>query len=293
MRIIAVPLARSVQATQLPYVTFLAQKSLSRSVLSEKPGTRDGDQPAASSGVATAAQGKPSWTHRFVARASDYWTNMGRTDVKSLLDWKRRTYVMGEMVMDRIAFEEWALKGIDQALGPSIKNLREYTQRNTRSEKLQRISLLYPPSLVTPDVAVASLRSMVARREPHHYRYLILNIIGVLATAPLFLVPALPNVPTYYLLWRTWSHWRAYMATKSLSSVLDERLIEATPDEGLDQILKHTTEDRVPKLKDDWQVVLHPSQAKQIQAHYSMSDQADIDLRRACNQAVSELQDRS
>ena len=51
---------------------------------------------------------------------SNVWTQWGHPDTKSLLDWKNRVYSMGERIMDSIEYEEWALKGIDQVLGPSI-----------------------------------------------------------------------------------------------------------------------------------------------------------------------------
>jgi hypothetical protein len=42
-----------------------------------------------------------------------------------VLDWKRRTYKTGEKLMDRIEYEEWALKAVDPTLGPSLNPVKK------------------------------------------------------------------------------------------------------------------------------------------------------------------------
>ena len=52
-----------------------------------------------------------------------------------------------------------------------------------------------------------SLSALAARRTPHHRKYLIWCIVGMPFTAPFALIPVVPNLPFFYLVWRAYSHW--------------------------------------------------------------------------------------
>ncbi|MCO5590881.1 hypothetical protein L7F22_044856 [Adiantum nelumboides] len=129
MRLIAIPLARA-RPGATPVSTFLAQRITAKGKEKAITGGSDGGGGAvgSSSGegetgaaaVAAEQAKKEPLVSRLMTRASNFWVSLGRTDVKSPLDWKRRTYTMGERLMDRIEYEEWALKGVDPALGPSL-----------------------------------------------------------------------------------------------------------------------------------------------------------------------------
>ncbi|KAK0562725.1 hypothetical protein OC861_005168 [Tilletia horrida] len=108
MRLIAVPLARLRPGSQ-PVSTFLAQRA--PIVLPPKSQTKP-DDPVKKLPLAS----------RLSARASAFWMSLGDPNAKSTFDWKKRTYRLGEGIMDRIEYEEWALKGIDPALAPSLKH---------------------------------------------------------------------------------------------------------------------------------------------------------------------------
>ena len=286
MKIVAVPLACNANPAKLPYLTYLAYKSTKTA--SSAPGQ---------------APARPAFSQRMILKASNFWNSLGRTDKRSLFDWRRRTYVLGEKIMDRIAYEEWALKGIDQVLGPSMHNLVRYTQTHRRGQDtenakkddrtVERVSLLYPPSLVSPPTVIESLRRMTTHRQPYHYRYLWYNVAGIVITSPLFIFPAVPNIITYYLLWRAWSHWRAYMASKSVLSLIQKNLIELQPEERLDNILASSPDEKVESLPEDWTMTVHPSHASKIQHAFELPEQASVDLRRACSQAMADIRKKS
>lgn len=71
---------------------------------------------------------------RLMNKASDFWIGLGKEDQTSTLDWKKRTYNMGEKLMDRIDYEEWALKGVDPTLGPSLNPEKVVEKRKERKE---------------------------------------------------------------------------------------------------------------------------------------------------------------
>ena len=135
MRLIAVPLAR-VRPGAPPVTTFLAQASKSArpvvangaaSLQKGKSADKDGGStPSGNAAQAPAGAGasepekKLPLTTRMMNKASDFWIGLGREDQKSPFDWKKRTYNLGERLMDKIEYEEWALKAVDPTFGPSL-----------------------------------------------------------------------------------------------------------------------------------------------------------------------------
>ncbi|KAG1745868.1 mitochondrial K+-H+ exchange-related-domain-containing protein [Suillus paluster] len=184
-------------------------------------------------------------------KAADLWAGFGKAPEGS---WKLRTYELGERIVDRIDFEELALKGVDPSLGPSIMhpditgqqaNEVEISEKQTPREALQ-IPLVYPPSIYAslPSTGVnevshpsiVHLRTLLTSREPRHRRGFWMWMAIAPLTAPFILVPVVPNLPFFFCAWRSWSHYRAYRASQYLSSLLDHGLITPQPSLALDQI---------------------------------------------------------
>lgn len=181
MRLIAVPLARA-RPSSHPISTFVAQTA-----------SRAAEKAAA---AAAAKQqndaSKPPLSTRLLNKASAFWIDLGRTDQTSTFDWKRRTYVLGERLMDRIEYQEWALKGIDPAMGPlrheSKAKQADVAAADTGIPKLDHIPLLYPPSLLEPQRLLKSLKNLTDHRTPHHYRRFWYCVVGMPITIPFALV---------------------------------------------------------------------------------------------------------
>ncbi|SOV08344.1 uncharacterized protein UDID_00610 [Ustilago sp. UG-2017a] len=237
MRLIAVPLARA-RPTSHPISTFVAQTA-----------SRTAEKAAAAAAAKQQDGSKASQlplTTRMLNKASAFWIDLGRTDQKSTLGWKRRTYVLGERLMDRIEYQEWALKGIDPAMGPHLihgraKDENEQDPNEVKSAesgipRLDHIPLLYPPSLLNPDRLMKSLNNLTDHRTPHHYRRFWYCVVGMPITIPFALVPVVPNLPFFYLVYRAWSHWKAYKASQYLSNLIGQNRVQPTESKELDAI---------------------------------------------------------
>ncbi|KDR83089.1 hypothetical protein GALMADRAFT_238906 [Galerina marginata CBS 339.88] len=168
-------------------------------------------------------------------KAADIWAGFG--EAKG--GWKLKTYQFGGKLMDRVDFEELALKSIVPSLGFSITHLKG-TPALDAPEKTQSttISLIYPPSLLSGSTALADLRAHVKHRIPLHrmgfYSWAALTPF----TFPLKIIPIIPNLPFFFCAWRLWSHYRAYQAAEYLESLLNHDLIVPQPSEALDQVYK-------------------------------------------------------
>lgn len=193
MRLIAIPLAR-VRPNAHPVFTFLSQQT--KIAASVQDPSR-----------------QPPLSTRLLTKASNFWLGLGRDgeDGKKLavFDWKRRTYTLGERLMDRIEYEEWALKAVDPSLDVTYtKPPTSASDKPPPDELTMPIRLHYPPSLISPDHLLSNLKNLVATRRPHHRSRMIWCCIGMPFTLPFALVPILPNLPFFYLVWRAWSHWK-------------------------------------------------------------------------------------
>lgn len=219
---------------------------------------------------------------------SNVWTQWGHPDTQSLLDWKKRVHTMGERIMDSIEYEEWALKGIDQVLGPSIQRLLSSRSHQTTPDAHTHVSVLYPPSIISRPSVLESLQRMSTHRAPLHNRQFLYNMVAIPVTAPLFLVPAIPNVVTYYFMWRAWSHWRAYQALQSLQSLIRHDLVKFEPDEQLDALFQHSGPPP-SNLSTNCIWLLDQSCMSRVVDDYTLPAQAYVDLRRASKQAIHDM----
>ncbi|KAK0545485.1 hypothetical protein OC846_005650 [Tilletia horrida] len=236
MRLIAVPLARLRPGSQ-PVSTFLAQRA--PIVLPPKSQTKP-DDPVKKLPLAS----------RLSARASAFWMSLGDPNAKSTFDWKKRTYRLGEGIMDRIEYEEWALKGIDPALAPSLKHPTSHqTDADESADSVSdqvNVPLLYPPSLLKPQPLLRSLQTLASHRTPHHRKWMWVCLIGAPLTAPFALVPVIPNLPFFYLAWRAWSHWKAYQSSAYLSELIAQNRLVPTASKELDNV--YNSLDNVPRI---------------------------------------------
>ncbi|SJX60418.1 uncharacterized protein SRS1_11750 [Sporisorium reilianum f. sp. reilianum] len=290
MRLIAVPLARA-RPTSHPISTFVAQTA---SRAAEKAAA----DAAAKQNNATNAPQLPFAT-RMLNKASAFWIDLGRTEQTSTFDWKRRTYVLGERLMDRIEYQEWALKGIDPAMGPHLIR-REPEDAETKVEgtgmgikRLDHVPLLYPPSLLEPQRLLKSLKNLTDHRTPHHYRRFWYCVVGMPITIPFALVPVVPNLPFFYLVYRAWSHWKAYKSSQYLSTLIAQDLVRPTESNELDSIFAQTTPpaDATPSSNDkktatpaaieDERMLLLPHQIQLLMDKMEFPEWVRADLRRA------------
>lgn len=245
MRLIAVPLARA-RPTSHPISTFVAQtasRAAEKAAAAAAANKKDGATPP-----------QIPFATRMLNKASAFWMDLGRTDQTSTFDWKRRTYVLGERLMDRIEYQEWALKGIDPAMGPHLIRGQGVEAEKPLSDngvpKLDHIPLLYPPSLLQPNPLLKNLKNLTDHRTPHHYRRFWYCVVGMPITIPFALVPVIPNLPFFYLVYRAYSHWKAYKSSQYLSNLIGQNRVQPTESKELDEIFSSTPPPPEPAKED-------------------------------------------
>ncbi|EPS98482.1 hypothetical protein FOMPIDRAFT_1165413 [Fomitopsis schrenkii] len=168
-----------------------------------------------------------AWASRIQDKAADLWANLGRAPEGN---WRRKAFVYGERLIDRVDFDELALKSFDTSLGPSL------TEWKTRfgTADIPVIPLIYPSS--SPLSPISHLHALLESRIPLHKRGAIIWAVATPLTAPLKLIPIIPNFPFFFCVWRAWSHYRAFKASNYLKSFLERGAILPRPSPELDAI---------------------------------------------------------
>ncbi|KIK26746.1 hypothetical protein PISMIDRAFT_8770 [Pisolithus microcarpus 441] len=237
-----------------------------------------------------AAAKNKSWTNgvfnKLTTMAADAWANFGKAPegswkarVPSLLGrllCELRLYQHGERLVDRIDFEELALKGVDPSLAPSFRNRNAVAGLSRSNQKGEQrppvIPLIYPPSvyssLPTPrsdesvHPSLSHLRVLLDSRGPRHRRGFYCWMLAAPLTFPLTIIPVIPNIPFFFCAWRSWSHYRglhtrstcwvnaadaetapctpltAYKSSQYLSFLIDQGFVHPEPSRALDDVYR-------------------------------------------------------
>ncbi|PLW34682.1 hypothetical protein PCANC_12229 [Puccinia coronata f. sp. avenae] len=223
--------------------------------------------------------------------------------------WKLKIYNTGERMMDKIPFEEWALKSIDppsissQIRPPGIRSQGEVSS-TAGQEKFKPITLLYPGSLCMERELMSGLQRSMAENEPYHRKWMKLNIFLSPLTLPCAIVPLIPNLPFFYMMWRSWSHWRAYKAARYLNQMIQSGLVHPISSPILDTLYAHTQKEakNAPRkrrnakdAKDDVpaenEIILSQDMVLKLQKQLDLPPESAVDIFRGIHQARQRLED--
>ncbi|KAJ7639398.1 mitochondrial K+-H+ exchange-related-domain-containing protein [Roridomyces roridus] len=171
--------------------------------------------------------------------AEKTWAAFGTAEKGTL---KQRAFTLGERLMDRLDFEESNLKTLDLSMAPPPLDARS-------------IPLLYPPKAISGPQSLDNLRTLVKDRIPVHQRGILTYVFFAILSAPLKLIPIIPNFPFYFCAWRTWSHWKAMRAARYIHGLLENNRIVPEPYKALDALyegatLTHETLEHAVRLLD-------------------------------------------
>ncbi|KDR83090.1 hypothetical protein GALMADRAFT_88915 [Galerina marginata CBS 339.88] len=240
MRIIAIPLTRpnarlpqhtNAKLNRLTYYQFqISAKKPKKPPSSSTAQTKGKDKEAEEKKGWLPEEGVVNWATQ---KAADIWAGFGKAEG----GWKLKTYQFGEKLVDRMEFEELALKSIDPSLGPSITQLKRTPVLDEKNNSTT-IALIFPPSLLSPSTSLSDLRAYVEHRIPRHRKGFYLWMIIAPFTAPFMIIPIIPNLPFFFCAWRSWSHYRAYRSSQYLQSLLEHNLIVPQANEALDQVYR-------------------------------------------------------
>ncbi|POS77199.1 hypothetical protein DHEL01_v204396 [Diaporthe helianthi] len=174
--------------------------------------------------AATASQqAKQSLLEKIQERAAKTWAGWEQKES----GWQKTVAGYGNEALKRIPYEEWALKSV-----PPLSTKRKDDE--LRGD--DKVEVVYPRKLVSADKVTEVLHTLSTEREALHRRRLLWCFVGMPISAPFALVPIIPNIPFFYLVYRAWSHWRALAGGKHIQFLLQNKLLIHTPSPRLDEV---------------------------------------------------------
>ncbi|KAH6996296.1 mitochondrial K+-H+ exchange-related-domain-containing protein [Ilyonectria sp. MPI-CAGE-AT-0026] len=225
--------------------------------------------------VVTTAQDR-SYLDRGTVWAAKTWA----TWEKQESGWKRKVVDYGNYAFRRIPYQEWGLKSV-----PPLSTRRRVDELEERED----IEVCYPSSVIPHAKAEGILRTLATERQALHRRKLIWCCVGMPISIPFALVPVIPNLPFFYLLYRAWSHWRAIAGGKHIQWLLEKKLVKPAPSKILDEL--YATHAATPKEPQNKEQTLLTQ--KEVQTFSSQLDipALEIELERAIWQVEQSLKD--
>ena len=138
---------------------------------------------------------KPSIQDRIVTKANETWLSFEKAEG----GWKKWLTTNGNKVFRRIPYEEWGLKTI-----PHLNSKRKEAELSHKDE----VEVLFPSLFLKESKVLETCRQLATERQALHRQRMIYSAIGAPLTLPFALLPIIPNIPGFYLLFRAWSHWK-------------------------------------------------------------------------------------
>ncbi|KAF8582808.1 hypothetical protein K439DRAFT_1647417 [Ramaria rubella] len=189
-------------------------------------------------------KGKQNIVKRATSKAAETWAGFGKAPDGN---WKRKVFVYGEKLIDRIDFEELSLQGIDPSLGPRTGKFGRGKTEKAEEKLLLQIPVFYPPSVDLGDDSLSPLPHMqlfFSKRTPHHRKGFYIWLIIAPLTAPFALIPVIPNLPFFYAAWRAWSHYRAWKASAFMQNLIESNHVVPQPSPELAELYASNTSQR-------------------------------------------------
>lgn len=124
--------------------------------------------------VATTKQG--GIADRITQKAAKVWADWEKKEK----GWQKKVTEFGNKALQKIPYEEWALKSI-----PPLSSRREKEEVAGK----ETIDIVFPKSIVPQSEVLSLVRKLATERTGLHKSRLIYSIIGMPITIPCMLVP--------------------------------------------------------------------------------------------------------
>jgi len=179
-----------------------------------------------------------SYLDRATKKAADTWSKWEAAKG----GWQKKLTEYGNRGMQRIPYQEWGLKSFPPA------NAQIEAEELAANKKFP---VHYPGNIMKYEDVSKVMARLAKERKQLHWNRFTCSLIGLPFSLPFGLIPVLPNIPFFYLAFRSWSHWRALKGSDHLDFIIDNRLFQPTPTPELESVYRKT----VPNLPNSFTYV--------------------------------------
>lgn len=163
----------------------------------------------------------PTITERISQKAAQTWAEWEKRES----GWQKRITEYGNKALQKISYEEWALKNISFSL----------TSKDGKGQK-DKVEVIYPSQVFKRREVLERVHVLGTERASIHKSRLTYSIIGMPITIPFMLIPVIPNIPFFYLVYRAFSHWHALTGSKHLRFLFQKDLLLPVDSPILNQV---------------------------------------------------------
>ncbi|GAB7358997.1 hypothetical protein MBLNU230_g5070t1 [Neophaeotheca triangularis] len=175
---------------------------------------------------------KPPLTDRITSKAATTWSDWERRD----RGWQKAVTNYGNQLFKRIPYQEWGLKTL-----PPLTKARREALSHGEGESGLALQVHYPRRFLRVEgkgeEGVRSLlRRLATERQALSMKRMWQAVALMPATLPVAVLPVIPNLPFFYLVFRAWSHYRALYGGRFLDLALEAGRVRLVPSESMDEI---------------------------------------------------------
>ncbi|KAI1757368.1 mitochondrial K+-H+ exchange-related-domain-containing protein [Xylaria castorea] len=163
---------------------------------------------------------------KITLRAAKLWAGWEKKEG----GWQKSVVKYGNRALRRIPYEEWGLKSV-----PTLSARRRQEEVIGKEQH----HVIFPASIISTTRAPEILQTLATEREGLHRSRMIWCFVGMPISAPFALIPIIPNLPFFYLVYRAWSHYRALAGGKHLQWLLSKNFYTLSPWEALNTVYPH------------------------------------------------------
>ncbi|CAR27125.1 ZYRO0C09482p [Zygosaccharomyces rouxii] len=113
--------------------------------------------------------------------------------------------------------------------------IKQYVKNKDRLET-KPLHAYYPSGIISPEQLSSSLKFLYNRGLLYHWRQTLWCLSGLPLTLPIVLVPIIPNIPGFYLAYRAYCNYKAYMGARHLQMLHKDGKLQLRDVEGYSEM---------------------------------------------------------
>lgn len=119
----------------------------------------------------------------------------------------------------------------------------EILEKNIKSEDLEMLNFYYPNQLTNMEIMINNLKPEFKSQHDIHKKGILRDLCLLPLTIPVALVPLLPNIPGFYLLYRVYCHIKVIASLKFFITLLKDGHLRYNKVDDITEIYLSTKDD--------------------------------------------------